>query len=195
MFGEKPVRHSVTPISSAMDRKRFLKISNSTGWIVPRPGSGSSGRCQADVGIRPGPGLGLMPGACLPISTFPCPSTLNRQPGGTTMVASPPVMIAGPRAWEPGGQSVPAVERASAHRVRRSAPARTAAGRGAVRRRIRVNGSDGFVGQAGRADADRHDFGRPRPDRHSRTAVRGDDRTPTGSPCEIGTVISYDCPT
>jgi len=33
MFGEKPVRHSVTPISSAMDRKRFLKTSKSTGLI------------------------------------------------------------------------------------------------------------------------------------------------------------------
>jgi hypothetical protein len=33
MLGEKPVRQSVTPISSAMDRKRFLKISNSTGWM------------------------------------------------------------------------------------------------------------------------------------------------------------------
>src|ERR1700733_3307175 len=31
MFGEKPVRQRVTPISSAMETKRFLKISNSIG--------------------------------------------------------------------------------------------------------------------------------------------------------------------
>src|ERR1043166_1746427 len=33
MFGEKPVRQSVTPISSAIERNRFLKTSNSTGWM------------------------------------------------------------------------------------------------------------------------------------------------------------------
>src|SRR5262245_66594805 len=33
MFGEKPVRQSVTPISSAMDKKRFLKTSKSIGLI------------------------------------------------------------------------------------------------------------------------------------------------------------------
>src|SRR6266566_718035 len=34
MFGEKPVRQSATPISSAIDTKRFLKISNSIGLMT-----------------------------------------------------------------------------------------------------------------------------------------------------------------
>src|SRR5689334_8714784 len=34
MFGEKPVRQSVTPISSAIERNRFLKTSNSIGLIL-----------------------------------------------------------------------------------------------------------------------------------------------------------------
>src|SRR5689334_4223498 len=33
MFGENPVRQSVTPISSATETNRFLKISNSIGLI------------------------------------------------------------------------------------------------------------------------------------------------------------------
>ena len=40
MLGENPVRQSVTPISSATDTNRFLKISNSIGFVcivtVPR---------------------------------------------------------------------------------------------------------------------------------------------------------------
>ena len=80
MLGENPVRHSVTPISSAIERKRFLKTSKSTGWIFI--GSRRSGLQARRTGGPEGP-----PDTFLTI-TFPNPSTLNRNPGGTTTVAT-----------------------------------------------------------------------------------------------------------
>src|SRR5258708_26681111 len=55
MFGENAVRRRAGPIASAMEWKRFLKISNSTGsgcmWrSVPEPETGSQPVQRCSVG-------------------------------------------------------------------------------------------------------------------------------------------------
>ena len=95
MFGENPVRHNVTPISSATETKRFLKISNSMELMartLTRPPPRHP-RCAAHDGAPAG---------------RPRVSELvdsETEAGGTTVVAWPPTMTAGPAATVPGGSS------------------------------------------------------------------------------------------
>ena len=82
-----------TPICSAIDMKRLLKTSSSTGSAsVPTPASA---------------------GARRPASSSRCPSSVMAacQPASTTVVASASAMIAGPVTVSPGGSSLAPVQR------------------------------------------------------------------------------------
>src|SRR5665213_2002956 len=115
MFGEKPVRQSVIPISSAIERKRFLKISNSIGsaiasafFIAHRPFALRRAcphrRCENEIPAQSPPSILRRSG--LQVLLLPCPEAIPRDDrrlsstGGlrtTPLACSPAAAAVGPR--------------------------------------------------------------------------------------------------
>ena len=189
MFGEKPVRHSVTPISSAIETKRFLKISNSIGSMrilgLTPPRSACSRRSSDAAGRRPhGDDVaeGVDAEAVVPAGPPPSPARRRRRQARPLSA--------------PGEQILATIEhwchRWCRRRNRRQSCARGVAGderrcRRRTRQRRLLRQADGLHAQV-------DDLGRPRRVRVAVAGGRGADRTRGDTSAANGTVISYDCP-